>query len=81
MANLARVRVALLGVFLFFLGLAVSGILRGGSTASNQSQYFDTSRGQMGFLLGAFEHRQVGLWLMMAGLGILFYAIVKQKWQ
>lgn len=81
MGSLARARIALLGVGFLIGGLAVSGLLKGTPTAaSDRGRHFDTTRGQIGFLLRAVENRRVGLWLMAAGAGILSYAIVKQKW-
>lgn len=80
MSSLAQARAALLGGFLFLLGLAVSGVLQGNSNSSvSHAQNFDTTRGQMGYLLRSVQHRKVGMGLMMVGAGILSYAVLRKK--
>jgi hypothetical protein len=82
MANQARARIAFLGGFVFLLGLAISGMLRASpASANSHAQHFDTTRGQMGFLLRAVEHREIGIGLMVVGAGILSFAVLKQKWR
>ena len=82
MSNLTQARIALLGGAVCLLGLAISGMLDANPASVNShAQRFDTTRGQIGFLLRVIEQRQIGLGLMVAGLGILAFALLKQKWR
>ena len=70
---------ALLGIVLFILGLAVSGMLSHPSKQSPPPQ-FEAARGQMGYLLQSVQHRDVGLAMMAIGAFLLVYSTLKKKW-
>lgn len=79
MVKLARLRLAFVGIFVFSLGIAISGILRGQSTDKIRSPNFDSSRGQTGYLLKSVEHRETGIGLIVVGGSILLLALLKRK--
>lgn len=82
MVNLTRLRIAFIGMLVFSLGIAISGVLRTDFSAGNSpARNFDSARGQIGFLLQAVEHRQIGAGLGMIGLALLLVAFLKSKWQ
>jgi hypothetical protein len=82
MASQTQARIALLGGFVFLLGLAISGILRASPTSANSHiQHFETTRGQMGYLLRTVEYREMGISLMAIGAVVFAYAILKKKWR
>ena len=79
MISFRKAAYAFLGVGLFIVGLAVSGIL---SHPSKQfpPPRFQAARGQMGYLMQSVQHRHIGLAAMAIGVSFLVYASLKKKW-